>query len=199
MKRLVWLVALNSLLASGCRDRPIDSIERADSVSDQSTQIVADSTITEDERSKLLAAKDALFTQLSGRLMEAVTKDGPAAAIDVCRVEAKSIASAVGEGSNAKIGRTGVRLRSADNQSPAWAKRLVDDKVDTPVFARLSNRHPVALLPIKLQSQCLICHGSPEQLAPGVKEQLAKLYPGDQAIGFTEGELRGWFWVELLD
>ena len=199
MKRLIWLVALNSLLASGCRDRPIDSIDRADLVSDQSTQIVADSTITEDERSKLLAAKDALFAQLSGRLMEAVTKDGPAAAIDVCRVEAKSIASTVGEGSNVKIGRTGVRLRSADNQSPAWAKRLVDDKVDTPVFARLSNRHPVALLPIKLQSQCLICHGSPEQLVPGVKEQLAKLYPDDQAIGFTEGELRGWFWVELLE
>jgi hypothetical protein len=44
-----------------------------------------------------------------------------------------------------------------------------------------------------------MCHGPKEQLIPEVKEQLAKLYPEDSATGFSEGELRGWFWVELLD
>jgi hypothetical protein len=35
------------------------------------------------------------------------------------------------------------------------------------------------------------------QIAPVIAEQLAKLYPDDQATGFLEGELRGWFWVEM--
>jgi len=30
-----------------------------------------------------------------------------------------------------------------------------------------------------------------------VKAELAERYPADRAVGFTEGELRGWFWLEL--
>jgi hypothetical protein len=36
-------------------------------------------------------------------------------------------------------------------------------------------------------------------LAFDVKEKLATFYPQDQATGFSAGELRGWFWIELLD
>jgi hypothetical protein len=43
-----------------------------------------------------------------------------------------------------------------------------------------------------------MCHGPSESLAPDIKEKLATLYPQDQATGFSEGELRGWFWVESL-
>jgi hypothetical protein len=131
--------------------------------------------------------------------MNVMSASGPAAAIEVCQVEAKSIAEDVGKETNVKIGRTGVRLRNTSNQPPSWAQKLVADRTDTPVFAKLSDERAVALLPIKLQSQCLMCHGANEQLAPDVKEELAKLYPQDQATGFSEGELRGWFWVESLN
>jgi hypothetical protein len=30
-----------------------------------------------------------------------------------------------------------------------------------------------------------------------VKQTLAKEYPDDQATGFEEGDLRGWFWIEV--
>ncbi len=158
-------------------------------------KIVADSQPTEDQRAELLAAKDALFQKLSGRLMEAMTQ-GPAEAIAVCQKEATQIASTVGEEQKVKIGRIGVRLRNPNNTGPAWAASLIQSKTDTPVFANLSNGSAAALLPIKLQSQCLMCHGPTEQIAPVIQEQLAKLYPDDQAVGFQEGELRGWFWIE---
>jgi hypothetical protein len=161
--------------------------------------IVSDSLPSDDIRAKLLAAKEELFAKLSGRLMDAMTATGPAGAIEVCQVEAKSIAIDVGKENNVMIGRTGVRLRNSNNQAPPWAKDLVAQKTDIPVFAVLSNGHAAALLPIKLQAQCLMCHGSNEMLAPDVKEKLVKLYPQDQATGFAEGELRGWFWVESLD
>ena len=197
MKRLIVQWSLVLLVTAGCKDNsklPVSTTEP----SGNAPQIIAGSILTESERSGLLAAKEELFTRLSGRLMDAMSTSGPAAAIEVCQVEAKSIAAEVGKEANVSIGRTGVRLRNTSNQPPSWAQKLVADRTDTPVFAKLSDERSVALLPIKLQAQCLMCHGPSEQLAPDVKEKLAKLYPQDQATGFSEGELRGWFWIESL-
>ena len=152
---------------------------------------------SEASKEMMLAAKDALFTKLSGRLKETMTSQGPGAAIAVCQKEAPAIAKAVSKEQGLQIGRTGVRLRNPGNVAPAWADELVREKIDTPTFVTLDNGHAAALLPIKLQAQCLMCHGPKEQIAPVIQEQLTKLYPGDQATGFKEGELRGWFWIEL--
>lgn len=35
-------------------------------------------------------------------------------------------------------------------------------------------------------------------LEPAVRAELRDRYPRDEAVGFTEGEIRGWFWVEVL-
>ena len=48
-----------------------------------------------------------------------------------------------------------------------------------------------------LKVQCLACHGLKEQISPEVQAQLDRLYPEDQATGFNEGDLRGWFWVNV--
>ncbi|MBI1987007.1 MAG: DUF3365 domain-containing protein [Nitrospinae bacterium] len=48
------------------------------------------------------------------------------------------------------------------------------------------------LKPIVIASPlCLTCHGSPEELGPGVKAQLQALYPHNQATGYRLEELRG--------
>jgi hypothetical protein len=151
----------------------------------------------EEEKAKMLAAKEALFTRLSGRLMEVMGSQGPSAAIEVCQQEAPQIAVSVSEEQGLRIGRTGVRLRNAANVSPSWAESLVNQRIDTPTFAVLDNGASVALLPIKLQGQCLMCHGPQEEIPAEVQERLAALYPNDEATGFQEGELRGWFWIEL--
>lgn len=196
-KRTIVLITLSSFLMAGCQSQSVDST--VSNASDQLPKIVSGSMPSETEKSKLLAARDLLFTKLSGRLMDALSTSGPADAIGVCQVEAKAIATEVGKEAGVQIGRTGVRLRNTSNQPPAWAKELVTARSNDPVFARLSNGHAAALLPIKLQPQCLMCHGPKEQIAPDIQEKLAKLYPQDQATGFSEGELRGWFWIEALD
>ncbi len=94
------------------------------------------------------------------------------------------------KGSWVQIGRIGVRLRNTSNQPPAWAKELVAARNSEPVFSRLSSGRSVALLPIKLQSQCLMCHGRKNKLHQTSKKNLQSLYPQDQATGFSEGELR---------
>ena len=199
MKNLIVLASVCALLVTGCQTSSRDSTSSDSLVNDNRASVVSDSTLSETEKSKLMAAKETLFANLSKRPTDAMSTSGPAGAIEVCQVEAKSIAIEVGKESNVRIGRTGVRLRNTSNQPPHWALKLVADRTETPVFAKLSNGHAAALLPIKLQAQCLMCHGDRDSLAPEVKTKLAKLYPQDEATGFSEGELRGWFWVESLD
>jgi len=198
MKQLMVQLTLVMLATAGCNDNSRETVSTT-GVNDNAPKIIAGSILTESEKSGLLAAKEELFKRLSGRLMTAMSTSGPAAAIEVCQVEAKSIAEEVGKEANVKIGRTGVRLRNTSNQPPSWAQKLVADRTDAPVFAKLTDDRAIALLPIKLQAQCLMCHGPKEQIASDVQEKLAKLYPQDQATGFSEGDLRGWFWVESLD
>lgn len=40
-------------------------------------------------------------------------------------------------------------------------------------------------------------HGAPETFAPEVTALLRDAYPDDRAVGFTEGELRGFAWAEV--
>lgn len=189
------LVIAVTALPAGCssaRHQDAEATADTDAVS-----IVPGESPSEAAQVKMLAAKDALFTRLSARLMEVLGNQGPATAIAVCQNEAVEIAEAVSEQQGVRIGRTGVRLRNPDNAAPSWAEPLVRKRTDVPTFVTLSNGDAAALLPIKLQGQCVMCHGPPAQIAPAIQDQLDKRYPTDRATGFREGELRGWFWVEL--
>lgn len=188
---------LTAAITAGCSSQPKTAEPVSDSSTQKSAAIVDGSEPSQEQRETMLAAKDLLFGKLSGRLMQVMGEQGPAAAIAVCQKEAKQIAADVGEQQQLMIGRTGVRLRNPTNQPPDWAKSLTENRTDTPTFVSLTNGNAAALLPIKLQVQCLMCHGPKEQIDPGVLEQLQKLYPDDQATGFQEGELRGWFWIEM--
>ncbi|WP_261343222.1 cytochrome c peroxidase [Gimesia maris] len=146
-------------------------------------------------QAKALAARDALFTRLSGRLSEVIQAKGPVAAIEVCSREAAEIAKSVSEEQGVRIGRTAIKLRNPKNAPLDWVQPLVDQRTTEPRFVALPNGESGALLPIKLKSKCLICHGTSDTIPAVVKTKLAELYPHDQATGFRQGDLRGWFWV----
>jgi len=142
-------------------------------------------------------AKDALFASLSGRLMEVMKSEGPVAAINVCSQEAVRIADTVAAEQGVEIGRTSFKLRNPNNAPRDWVKPFVKDRTDTPQQVELENGKLGALFPIRLDVKCLMCHGTPEDILGDVKPELARLYPDDQATGFQQGDLRGWFWVEV--
>jgi hypothetical protein len=95
------------------------------------------------------------------------------------------------------IGRTSAKLREPANAAPSWA---VGPRNDQPGEQRLSANTGGSLgvtLPITLAANCLAFHGSPDTIDPVVTAAHAAKYPKDQATGFKEGDLRGWFWVEV--
>jgi hypothetical protein len=165
----------------------------AQDVAQKST--ASDSKQTPLERAAL--AKDALFNELLTRLLAAMSNGGPAKAIEVCSKLAPKLAKDVGEQHHVSIGRTAIRLRNENNRPPAWAEPLLKDLPTKPVVQDLENGSTGVLFPILLKVQCLTCHGPDEKIAAEIRTELARLYPNDKATGFQEGDLRGWFWVEV--
>ncbi len=152
--------------------------------------------LPEDTHASIMAAKDDLFGRLSGRLMEVLQTEGPAAAIRVCSQEAPEIARQVSNEHNLQIGRTSLKLRNPNNVAPAWAAPAIQRQPNEPQFFDLGDSLIGALVPIKLQSTCILCHGPQDEILEEVKSELAEFYPQDAATGYQEGDLRGWFWIE---
>ena len=165
----------------------------AEDVAQKST--ASDSKQTPLERAAV--AREALFNELSTRLLAAMSNGGPAKAIEVCSKLAPKLAKEVGEQHHVSIGRTAVRLRNENNRPPAWAEPLLKDLPTKPVVQDLENGSTGVLFPILLKVQCLTCHGPDDKIASEIRTELARLYPNDKATGFQEGDLRGWFWVEV--
>ncbi|MCC7139053.1 MAG: DUF3365 domain-containing protein [Planctomycetes bacterium] len=149
------------------------------------------------QRQTAEGAKQAMFLRLLGALTEATKSGGPAAAVPVCREQAPAIAREVAAERKVAIGRTSFRLRNPGNTAPAWSEGFVAARATEPRFAAGPDGRLGALLPIRLLRACLACHGPQDALAAGVADTLAKHYPDDRATGFAEGDLRGWFWVEV--
>lgn len=143
---------------------------------------------------KAFAARDELGKRLLGALQQALANGAPAA-IAVCSSEAPGLAQATSKNHGVRIGRTALRRRNQDNTPPPWLPALA---ADTPAGQFAGPRGELGvLLPIPTMPLCVQCHGPADQLAPGVAEALAQRYPHDAATGFTPGQTRGWFWIEV--
>jgi hypothetical protein len=193
------LAALTVAVFTGCQ--PGTTVQRSDAESSGSPAVLIapDQMDEAQQRQQLvaLAARDTLFQQLSGRLTEVLTDAGPTKAIEVCKSDAPRLAGEVGQQFGVSIGRTSHRLRNPANKPPDWSQALVDQQVAEPQFVSLDDGRLGVLLPIHLKAACVLCHGPKDKIVPDVRASLVSHYPQDQATGFQEGDLRGWFWVEV--
>ena len=180
------------LISSGCGgNTPID---KASSKPLPLTQLndaqVAQKVVAE-------SAREKLFSSLVAELTQSMTQSGPAKSIRVCKTRAPEIAAQVASESGVSIGRTSFKLRNPDNSAPSWAAAFVEDQVQEQVAVELPDRSLGVLTPIRLMTACTMCHGTDEQILPEVKAAIVSNYPDDRATGFAEGDIRGYFWVEV--
>lgn len=155
------------------------------------------STAQQTQKDLAIQAKDKLFGSLLGELTKSMGENGPVKSIYVCKQRAPEIAKAVSEETGVRIGRTSFQLRNDKNLAPAWASSFVSDKIEKSVEVELPNDGLGVLLPIRLKAACTVCHGNDKQINPDVKLAIASNYPNDAATGFAEGDIRGYFWIEV--
>ena len=140
---------------------------------------------------------------LKAALISGMSTGGPLKAIPVCRTDAPEISQQLSNG-DWTVARTALKVRNPDNSPNPWQREQLEAMVqglaagEKPADLTVSEirsgdegSHFYYMQPIITGKICLECHGS--QLSPDVQDALDKYYPEDQAVGFTEGELRGAF------
>jgi hypothetical protein len=154
------------------------------------------------ETARAEQAMNDLQQALLARLKAAMDSGGPAAAVEVCRTEARTIAEAIAKKQGLELGRTSHRLRNPDNAPRAWARTVVEGSSGLKASAEklrvvdLGDRVGV-LRPIGTAEACTRCHGPAEEVRRNIGATLTSAYPQDRATGFAAGDLRGWFWAEV--
>lgn len=144
----------------------------------------------------------SLQTALLSELRRELAAGSPAEALTACHIDATAVAYRIARDQGIAVGRTSARLRNPTNAPRPWAAPIVARYADRPAagidgfVVDLGDR--VGLLrPIVEQSACAPCHGLESRVDTRVRALLPASYPADRALGFKDGDVRGWFWVEM--
>lgn len=182
MKYRIFFLACAAALLAACSKPPAETatVDTVDPAT-RGTQLLA-------------PFKSDLMKALSAGMQE-----GPAVAIEVCSEQAPGIAKSLSV-DGVRMGRSSHKLRNPDNAPPEWLEPVIAAYASgagemQPRVVTLDDGRTGYAEPIIVQPMCLTCHGS--ELDAGVAEQIAALYPEDQATGFNAGDFRGVFWVEF--
>lgn len=145
-----------------------------------------------------------LMSELKSELMAAMTKDGPANALEVCSTKAPQISAIISKQAGFFVGRTSLKPRNANNVPDSWEKKVLDtfekrkaqgENPKTLEFFEVvetdGHKKRRYMKAIGTGGICLLCHGS--NILPEVEAKLKELYPDDTATGFKIGDLRGAF------
>lgn len=161
-----------------------------------------------DIQTRVAAAKQTgaeFIRQLGGTMKQEMQAGGPVAAMKVCRDEAPRIANNVSLQKGWKVTRVGTRVRNPMLGLPdAWEQGVLqafkervakgeqfDDMVYFEVVEEPAGKSLRFMKAIGTAPQCLVCHGSEDQIAEPIRARLEALYPHDRAVGYKPGELRG--------
>jgi hypothetical protein len=146
----------------------------------------------------VMSLQEALLRELNDELEEG----GPQLAIKSCHVDVVGVIQRIGRAEGIAAGRTSHLLRNPANAPRSWAAALVASNAgrrakDVDGYVVDLGDRIGLLRPIAHRSLCASCHGGPDKITPDVQRALNARYPGDRAVGFSEGDIRGWFWVEV--
>ncbi len=200
MRYRIWIAVVGLLCLIGCGGQPQQATEEVEPVVKVGWQAVMPDAMTDAQKTQHehgLTATSAFAAEMMGELMAAMDAGGPAEGITVCGSKAPAIAAQVSRVYGIEIGRTSHKLRNPDNRAPEWAAALVDELADSPTYLEGPDGELGLLLPIRLKAECQMCHGPRDQIDEAVLETIAENYPEDKAVDFAEGDLRGWFWIEV--
>jgi hypothetical protein len=149
---------------------------------------------------------DLLIVSLQAALVSELRRDldegGLSAALASCHIDTTDAAYRLARAEGIAAGRTASRLRDPTNAPRPWAAPIVARYADSRArdvsgfVVDLGDR--VGLIrPIVEQASCAACHGPVANIDARVRATLSDRYPADRAVGFKDGDIRGWFWVEI--
>jgi hypothetical protein len=153
---------------------------------------------------RAMQAMDAVQANLFAALSSALADGAPSEALEVCSELAQPLTAEVAAKAEVEVGRTSLRLRNPKNEPLPWVRAWLEEHWDEPaagvmpIVVDLGDALGIAR-PIGTMDLCETCHGPEDALHADLRTSLSRLYPEDQAIGFTAGDMRGAFWAKVAD
>jgi methyl-accepting chemotaxis protein len=99
-----------------------------------------------------------------------------------------------------KLKQTSLRLRNPANAPDEWEKKVLK-KLQSSGYSKgvgfgetleTENKKIYRYMkPIYAERACLECHGEKDKIKPAIRQFLERKYPGDEAFGYKEGDIRG--------
>jgi hypothetical protein len=138
-------------------------------------------------------------------MQEAVAAKGVAGAIPVCKDEAPKLVKEKRDETGWAIRRVSLKTRNPERATPdLWeARQLADFNIRAANGEKLDMMEKSEIVTIDgkqvfrymkalpVADVCLNCHGPADKLDAGLKAELGKYYPHDQATGYAKGQIRG--------
>jgi len=195
-----WLLAIAFLVQFGCGQQPTDSAD---------TDVTTENAILSYAEYLEMGKGAASSTQgvLMANIGQAIKKGGTVHAVQFCNVNAMPLVDSLSTSSGMKIGRISARNRNSANKITTKEDRMAwkyfannegeGAASDTVLYNRA--KEPVYYKPIRIGMEtCLKCHGSRSlDIELATLEKIDELYPGDNAVNYSMGELRGLWKVEF--
>jgi len=141
-------------------------------------------------------------TTLTQALMAALKEGGVSSGIEVCHSEAPKIGASLSV-DGWIIKRTSLKTRNTENAPDEWEQSILNqfqteftngNNINTLVESSYDNESFRFMKAIPTGPICMGCHGS--YVDQKTLEKISALYPNDNAIDFSIGDLRGAFSAE---
>jgi len=155
------------------------------------------------------SAIKALGSELKATLQSSMKSEGPVKAISVCNVQAPKLAQKVSTEKGMEVGRTSLKTRNPLNAPDPWELSVLEqfehrkaegEALKTIEYSEIvqhnGNKVFRYMKAIPTDDVCLMCHG--KQIPENLSAELGKLYPDDQATGYSKGDIRGAFTVTKI-
>jgi cytochrome c553 len=158
--------------------------------------------VIENMETKALQIIGVFASQLKGELVSAIKQGGFESGVEVCKAKAPKIAESLST-DGWLVGRTSLRVRNIENSPDLWEAKILNqfaaqlangasvNKLSTSVIQDDQFRMMKA---IPTGSVCMACHGS--SVDKVTAQKINKLYPQDNAVGYSIGDLRGAFTIQ---
>ena len=162
---------------------------------------------TDDYREKGLQYTMAVQMALGKTLQQKIKEEGTLGAIEFCNVNALAITDSLSRELGVTISRITDRPRNPRNRSgdgemkilSAYREDLAGGHTAKGLVA-LQDSTIHFYYPIVINNLCLQCHGTPDsEVSPEVYSKIRELYPGDRAMAYSSGELRGLWKVSFQE
>jgi hypothetical protein len=176
---------------------------------------ISEPSLAETEHIKAIgdAVSEQLTNSLQKELKAAIAEGGFQNAIEVCNLKAIPLTELVKKNQNIKleIKRTSSNYRNPLNAPDSIEKLALDHFIElfnnnkeiSEYFIQKITENQVSWFcyykPIRVGQLCLGCHGQTQNIDSTIVNQLAKLYPYDKAVGYSEGDFRGLISVTIRE